>query len=111
MCPGRVISVESPAVLPVLSPWRCRAQSWSPGGFHLLLHGSFHHTDDETSFTWLATFRNKSTLSGVLVHDYVELLQPFDPTNRGVHYLAARSRMIGKRWGLTTSASPRPFYL
>jgi len=44
-------------------------------------NGSFHHTDDETSFTWLATFRDKSTLSGVFVHDYVELLAPFDPTN------------------------------
>ena len=55
-------------------------------------NGSFHHTDDETSFTWLVTFRDKSTLSGVAIHDYVELLAPFDPTNTNRAFLLRGSR-------------------
>ncbi|HEY4206381.1 MAG TPA: DUF5916 domain-containing protein [Puia sp.] len=68
---------------------------------------SFHHTDDETSFGWLTTFRDKSTLSGVLIHDYVELLTPFDPTNTGRAYLEKGSRHDWKTAGFDFVSKPQ----
>ena len=70
-------------------------------------NGAFHHTDDETSFTWLATFRDKSTLSGVLIHDYVELLAPFDPTNTGNAFLAKGSRHNWQTLGFDYVSKPQ----
>ncbi|MBN9379923.1 MAG: carbohydrate binding family 9 domain-containing protein [Chitinophagaceae bacterium] len=89
-----------------------------PRGGAILSHGpqvvsnyyyneSFHHTDDETIFTWLATFRNKSTLSGVLVHDFVELLTPFDPTNTGRAFLVKGSRHDWKTAGFDYVSKPQ----
>ncbi|MEO6917420.1 MAG: hydrolase, partial [Chitinophagaceae bacterium] len=53
---------------------------------------SFHKTDDETQLSYLITFRNKATLAPGFIHDYVELLFPFDPTNNGRFTLAKGSR-------------------
>ena len=89
-----------------------------PRGGAVLSHGpqvvsnyyfdkSFHHTDDETTFTWLTTFRDKSTLSGVLVHDYVQLLQPFDPTNTGRAFLVKGSRHNWNTGGFDYVSKPQ----
>lgn len=43
----------------------------------------FHKTDNETQLSYLLTFRNKSTLAPFVADNYVQLLFPFDPTNRG----------------------------
>ncbi len=53
---------------------------------------SFHHTDDETVLSYLITFRNRNTFNAVLIHDYVELLSPFDPTNTGKDSLKTGTR-------------------
>jgi hypothetical protein len=65
-----------------------------PKGGKILSHGlqlvngyfynkSFKETDHENVFTYLITYRNRATLSAVLIDDYVQLLFPFDPTNSG----------------------------
>jgi len=71
---------------------------------------SLHHTDDETTVTWLATFRNKSTLSGVAVHDYVELLAPFDPTNTGRAFLQKGSRHNWNTLGFDYVSKPQALF-
>jgi hypothetical protein len=43
--------------------------------------GSFNSTDFRNYLSYLVTFRNKSTLTGLVESDYVKLLSPFDPTN------------------------------
>ena len=43
--------------------------------------GSFNPTDNRTFFSYQVTFRNKSVLTGLVEHDYVRLLAPYDPTN------------------------------
>ncbi|MEP6951145.1 MAG: DUF5916 domain-containing protein [Ginsengibacter sp.] len=42
---------------------------------------SFRRTDDEWIFTYNVAFRNKATFAPWVSHDYVQLQQPFDPTN------------------------------
>lgn len=40
-------------------------------------------TDNEIMFSYPIVFRSKSILTPVWLHDYVQLLLPFDPTNSG----------------------------
>lgn len=49
--------------------------------------GSFNPTDNRSFLSYLVTFRNRSTLTGLVEHDYVKLLSPFDPTNYVGHSL------------------------
>ncbi len=71
-----------------------------PKGKTLLSHGpkvatsiffdpSFKQTDSETYLAYLFNFRKLSTLTLWVGHDYVKLLQPFDPTRSGKEMLAA----------------------
>ncbi len=68
--------------------------SFFPAAGSILSHGlqlstsyffnkKFKETDHENMLTYLVTFRNRKTISAVLVDDYVQLLFPFDPTNSG----------------------------
>lgn len=65
------------------------------------LMGSYYYnldlasTDNTKMFTYLVTFRDKSTIAGVLQNDFVELLAPFDPTRIGKQPLDAHSK---HRW-------------
>jgi hypothetical protein len=43
--------------------------------------GDFNSTDFRNYFSYQITFRNKAVLTGLVEHDYVKLLFPFDPTN------------------------------
>jgi Domain of unknown function (DUF5916) len=73
-------------------------------------NGSFHRTDNETVLTWLTTFRNKSTLSGVAMNDYVELLAPFDPTNTGLTPLAKGTRHRWNTAGVDYVSKPQALF-
>jgi hypothetical protein len=42
---------------------------------------SFRQTDNESVLSYTLTFRKQSTLTGWVAHNFVQLLQPFDPTN------------------------------
>jgi Domain of unknown function (DUF5916) len=43
--------------------------------------GSFNSTDFRNYFSYQVTFRDRSTLTGLVENDFVKLLQAFDPTN------------------------------
>ncbi len=73
-----------------------------PKGGKVLSHGpnvstsnffntSFKTTDNETTVLYKFNFRDQSILSPWVGHVYVELLQPFDPTNSGKDTLASGS--------------------
>ncbi len=77
-----------------------------PDGGPVLTHGpqfsstyyfdpAFHQTDNESLLTYLITFRNKATLAPLAMHDFVQLLLPFDPTNSHKDSLLMGSR---HRW-------------
>lgn len=56
--------------------------SHGPKLFYVLYtNESFKRTDDEGYLSYNFNFRNQSTFSTWVSHDYVELQQPFDPTN------------------------------
>lgn len=44
-------------------------------------NGALNSTDFRNYLSYQVTFRDKSVLTGLVEHDYVKLLQPFDPTN------------------------------
>jgi hypothetical protein len=44
---------------------------------------NFKRTDNESIFSYLITFRNRSTITVSGLDTYVKLLRPFDPTNNG----------------------------
>jgi len=50
---------------------------------------SFKSTDHSNSLAYNLNFRNRATISARLANDYVKLLRPFDPTNRGGDTLSA----------------------
>lgn len=49
----------------------------------------FRKTDNETTAAYKLSFRNQSTLTGMLARTYIKLLRPFDPTNSGIDSLDA----------------------
>jgi hypothetical protein len=71
---------------------------------------SFHHTDNENMLTWLITFRNKSTLAPVVIHDYVQLLAPFDPTNSGIGFLAMGTKHQWNTIGVDYISRPQSIF-
>jgi hypothetical protein len=44
-------------------------------------NGSFKPTDNRSFLSYQITFRDRSLLTALVEHDYVDLLAPFDPTN------------------------------
>ena len=64
-------------------------------------------TDNTKSFTYLITYRDKSTLSGVVQNDYVELLAPFDPTRIGKQPLAAHTKHEWNTIGFDFISAPQ----
>ena len=71
---------------------------------------SLHRTDNETVLTWLTTFRDKSTVAGVLMNDYVQLLSPFDPTNTGIDSLATGTRHRWNTVGIDYVSKPQSLF-
>lgn len=74
-----------------------------PRGSSVLTHGpllntlyffnhNFQQTDHENTFSYAVNFRSKASLSVVALHDYVQLLFPFDPTNSSKDSLKQGSR-------------------
>ena len=89
-----------PKAGPVLS----HGPQW--GGVYYYNTG-FHVTDNETVFSYLVTMRNRSTITGLLINDYVKLLQPFDPTNSGKDSLQTGSRHSWNTAGLDIVSRPQ----
>lgn len=69
-----------------------------------------HRTDDQNSFSYLATFRNRISLAGSIIHDYVELLKPFDPTNTGKDSLAKGTKHTWNTIGFDIVSQPQKLF-
>ncbi|WP_018611921.1 carbohydrate binding family 9 domain-containing protein [Segetibacter koreensis] len=92
-----------------------------PSGGMVLSHGpsvmyysyfntSFKKTDDEGVFNYLTTFRKGSTFSAWVSHDYVKLLQPFDPTNFTKDTLARGTKHSWNAWGTQFVSMPQSVF-
>ncbi|HZI68321.1 MAG TPA: DUF5916 domain-containing protein [Hanamia sp.] len=92
-----------------------------PKGGSILTHGPqfsanyfydkhFNETDHEDLLTYLVTFRNKATLSGVLMDDFVKVLFPFDPTNSGKDSLAFASEHSWQTTGADFVSKPQSLF-
>lgn len=66
-----------------------------------------HKTDHETQLSYLITFRNKSTLAPFFAYNYVQLLFPFDPTNRGKDTLHTGSQHSWNTIGVNYVSKPQ----
>jgi len=68
---------------------------------------SFNTTDNETILSYLVTMRDRSTITGLVMNDYVRLLLPFDPTNTGKDSLLAGSRHSWNAAGIDIVSRPQ----
>ena len=92
-----------------------------PKGGSILTHGpqvnsiyffnkKWNQTDHENTFTYLITFRNKATLSGVIMDDFVQVLFPFDPTNSGKDSLLYHSKYSWMTTGADFVSKPQSLF-
>lgn len=71
---------------------------------------SFRRTDNETMLTYAVNFRDQAVLSGWAAHDYVELLQFFDPTNSGKDTLARGTKHRWNAYGADFVSRPQQLF-
>jgi hypothetical protein len=92
-----------------------------PKGGKILSHGpkatysSYYNskgyrTDDEAVLIYLLGFRNQSTFTIAAGHDYVKLLQPFDPTNNKKDTLARGSVHRWNAFGTNYNSKPQSVF-
>ena len=95
--------------------------SFFPKGGVVLSHGptfssinyyneSFKRTDDEQFLGYNIAFRNQGTFLGWVAHDYVKLLQPFDPTVSGKDTLARGTEHRWSAWGTQFVSKPQSVF-
>lgn len=70
-------------------------------------NNDLRHTDDETYLAYTLNFRDQSIADAWVAHDYVELLQPFDPTNSNKDTLATGSTHSWKAYGFDYYSRPQ----
>lgn len=89
-----------------------------PKGGKVLSHGprlltnyyfntSMNQTDHETIFIYLLNFRDQSLFDVWTGDVYIDLLQPFDPTNSGKDTLARGTKHRWKAWGIEYISKPQ----
>jgi len=71
---------------------------------------AFHQTDNESVLSYLITFRDRSTFNALVMHDYVELIQPFDPTNTGKDSLPAGTKNHWNTLGIDIASKPQSLF-
>ena len=64
-------------------------------------------TDNTKLFTYLITYRDRSTFAPIVQNDYVELLVPFDPTRIGKAPLAAHTKHQWSTTGFDWISAPQ----
>ena len=67
-------------------------------------------TDNETYMAWTTTFRKQPIFTAWVAHDYVKLLQGFDPTNSGKDTLARGTEHRWNAFGLSYASSPQRLF-
>lgn len=68
---------------------------------------SMKQTDHETIFIYLLNFRNQSLFDVWAGDVFIDLLQPFDPTNSGKDTLARGTKHRWKAWGIEYISKPQ----
>lgn len=68
---------------------------------------SFRQTDNESVLSYAVTFRSQSTFTGWVAHNFVQLLQPFDPTNSGLDSLEVGSEHRWNSFGTDFYSKPQ----
>ncbi len=97
------------------------SRNFFPPGKNILSHNikfsptyffnsAFRHTDDETFLAWTITFRSQNVFTTWVSHNYVELLQPFDPTNSGKDSLPAGSKHSWEAFGFEFLSKPQSLF-
>ncbi|MEX6686222.1 DUF5916 domain-containing protein [Danxiaibacter flavus] len=92
-----------------------------PKGGNILTHGPvftsiyyfntrFKQTDHSNVLSYLFTFRSKATLSLVTQNDYVQLLNPYDPTNTGKDTLARGTQHKWNTVGFDYVSAPQHLF-
>jgi hypothetical protein len=76
-------------------------------GSTLFFNESFQITDHETFVAYNIRFRNQSNLMLWTAHNYVKLLQPFDPTNFEGDTLARGTEHFWNAWGTEYISKPQ----
>jgi hypothetical protein len=71
---------------------------------------SFRKTDNENILLYVFNLRDQSIFDGWVGNDYVQLLQPFDPTNSNKDSLAAGSVHRWKAFGLEFFSKPQKLF-
>lgn len=71
------------------------------------LNENFERTDNLNTLFYSVTFRNQNQFTLVLIDEYVELLQPFDPTNSGKDSLAIGTRHHWNAWRTEFTSKPQ----
>jgi hypothetical protein len=78
--------------------------------FNYFFDKKLNQTDHENVLNYLITFRNKATLTGVLMDDYVKILFPFDPTNSGKDSLSFHSEHSWQTGGVDFVSKPQSLF-
>jgi hypothetical protein len=67
-------------------------------------------TDNETYLAWTTTLRKQPIIQVWVAHDYVKLLQGFDPTNSGKDTLSRGTEHRWNAFGLSYTSSPHHLF-
>lgn len=67
-------------------------------------------TDNQFAASYTLKFRNSTTFTGILLHDYVEILKAFDPTNTGKDSLAVASNHQFSTVGFDLLSKPQKLF-
>ena len=78
--------------------------------FNYFFDKKLNQTDHENVLDYLITFRNKATLTGVFMDDYVKILFPFDPTNSGKDSLSFHSEHSWQTGGVDFVSKPQSLF-
>lgn len=68
------------------------------------------NTDNQVAASYILKFRNSTSFSAIILHDYVEILKPFDPTNTGKDSLKIGSTHNFTTLGLDLVSKPQKLF-
>jgi len=71
---------------------------------------TFEQTDNTTFLSYLFNFRDQSTGDVWIAHDYVQLLQPFDPTNSNKDTLSTGTEHRWNSFGIDYVSKPQKLF-
>ncbi|MGI8582831.1 MAG: DUF5916 domain-containing protein [Chitinophagaceae bacterium] len=71
---------------------------------------AWHQTDNESFFIYTLNFRKQGNIEVWAAHDYVQLLQPFDPTNFSKDTLARGSKHSWNAFGAHYVSRPQQLF-